>query len=116
VAVHTIFPGVEHRECMRHLWKNMTKHYKGPLFSQNMWAAAKTFTNNKYSYHMRKIEEKSPDALEWLDDNHPYIWSRSKFSKHCKVDYINNNLSESFNNWVSKTKDMHIVQMLDKIR
>jgi hypothetical protein len=42
----------------------MKKHYKGPLFSQNIWAAAKTFTNTKYNYHMRKIEEKSPDALE----------------------------------------------------
>jgi hypothetical protein len=101
---------------MRHLWKNMKKHYKGHLFSQNMWAAAKSFTIDKYNYYMGKIEEKGLDALEWLDDHHPYIWSRSKFSEHCKVDYINNNLSESFNSWVSKTKDIHIVQMLGKIR
>jgi hypothetical protein len=82
---------------------------------QNMWATAKSFASDKYDYHMSKIEEKSPDALDWLDGNHPHIWSRSKFSE-CKVDYINNNLSESFNSWVSKTKDMHIVQMLDHIR
>jgi hypothetical protein len=56
--------------------------------------------NNKYDYHMMKIQEKSHDALHWLDDNHPYIWSRSKFSEECKVDYINNNFSESFNSWV----------------
>jgi hypothetical protein len=80
VVVHMVFPGVEHRECMRHLWKNMKKHYKGSLFSQNMWTAAKTFTSTKYNYHRGKIEEKILDALEWLDDNHPYIWSRSKFS------------------------------------
>jgi hypothetical protein len=43
-------------------------------------------------------------------------WSRSKFLEEYKVDYINNNLSESFNSWVSKTKDMYIVQMLDQIR
>jgi hypothetical protein len=98
---------------MRHLWKNMKKHYKGSLFSQNMWAAAKSFTFDKYDYHMSKIEEKSPDALDWFDDNHPHIWSRSKFSEECKVDYINNNLLKSFNSWVSKIKDMHIVQMLD---
>jgi hypothetical protein len=94
----------------------MKKHYKGPLFSLNMWTTAKTFASNKYKYHMGNIEEKSPDPLEWLDDNHPYIWSGSKFSWHYKVDYINNNLSESFNSWMSNTKDMHIVQMLDKIR
>jgi hypothetical protein len=55
-------------------------------------------------YHMPKIEEKSLDALDWLDDNHPHIWSKSKFSEECKVDYINNNLSKNFNSWVSKTK------------
>jgi hypothetical protein len=44
------------------------------------------------------------------------MWSRSKFSDLCKVDYINNNLSESFNSWVPKTKDMKVVDMLGNIR
>ncbi|XP_062186670.1 uncharacterized protein LOC133890252 [Phragmites australis] len=82
-AVDDVYPGVEHRECMRHLWKNMKKKYYGPLFAQNMWAAAESFTIDKFNYHMGKIEEKSPDALS------------------C---------------WVSKTKDMQIVDMHDKIR
>jgi hypothetical protein len=94
----------------------MKKFYKGSLFSQNMWTTAKSFTSNKYDYHMSKIEEKSHDSLDWLDYNHPHIWSRSKYLEECKVDYINNNLSESFNSWVAKIKDMHIVQMLDHIR
>lgn len=83
MAVHAVFSGVEHRECMRHLWKNMKKHYQGFLFSHNMWAAAKSFTIDKYNYHMGKIEKKSPDALAWLDDHHPHIWSRSKFVEDC---------------------------------
>jgi hypothetical protein len=65
---------------------------------------------------MGKIEEKDPDALGWLDENHPFIWSRSKFSQDCKVDYINNNPSECFNSWVSKTKDFQVIEMHDKIR
>jgi hypothetical protein len=101
---------------MRHLWKNMKKYYYGPLFSQNMWATAKCFTIEKYNYHMGKIEEKAPYALAWLDDNHPFVWTRSKFSEESLVDYINNNLSECFNSWISKVKDQQIVNMLDKIR
>jgi hypothetical protein len=97
LVVHDVYPGVEHRECMMHLWNNMKKHYYGPLFSQNMWVATKCFTVEKYNYHMRKIEKKAPDALRWLDDNHPFISTRSKFSEESKVDYINNNLSECFN-------------------
>jgi hypothetical protein len=109
-----VYPSVEHMECKRHLWKNMKKHYYGPLFSQNMWAAAKCFTIEKYNYHMGKIEEMASDGLRWLDDNHPFIWTRSKFSKESKVDYINNNPFECFS-WISKLKDQQIVDMLDKI-
>jgi hypothetical protein len=65
---------------------------------------------------MGKIQEKCPKAIAYLDENHPYLWSRSKFSDQCKVDYINNNLSECFNNWVRKCKDLQILEMHDMIR
>jgi transposase-like protein len=116
LVVGDMYHRAEHRECMRHLWKNMKKHFVGPLFTQNMWAAAKSFTTDRYNCHIGKIEEKSPIALDWLDEKHPYIWTRSKFSEDSNVDYINNNLSECFNSWVSKIKDQHIVDMHDKIR
>jgi transposase-like protein len=105
LTVADVYPRVEHRECMRHLWKIMKKSYSGDLYGKNMWCAAKSFTISKYNYFIGKIEENDPKAIEWLDENHPYVWSRSKFSEDCKIDYINNNLSESFNSWVSKTKN-----------
>ncbi|EEE62772.1 hypothetical protein OsJ_17575 [Oryza sativa Japonica Group] len=71
-AVDDVYLGVEHREF------------------------AKSFTNVKFTYHMDKIKEGCPEALTWLDDNHPYIWSRSKFSEECK--------------------DRQIVDLLDTIR
>ena len=65
---------------------------------------------------MGKLQEKWHQAIAYLDENHPYLWSRSKFSNQCKVDYINNNLSESFNNYVRKVKDLQILKMHDMIR
>ena len=94
----------------------MKKKFSGDLYGKNMRFTAKSFTISKFNYFMGKIEEKDPSAIEWLDENHPYMWTRSKFSEDCKVDYINNNLSECFNNWVSKTKNFQIVEMLDHIR
>jgi hypothetical protein len=83
---------------MRHLWKNMKKNGYGiEFYGKNMWCAAKSFTSDKFNYFMSKIEEKYPGILVWLDENHPFIWSGSKLSEDCKVDYINNNLSECFN-------------------
>ena len=85
-VVDDVYPGVEHRECMRHLWKNLKKSYSGDLYGKNMWCAAKSFTILKFNYFLDKIEEKDSKAIEWLDENHPYVWSRSKFSEYCKVD------------------------------
>jgi hypothetical protein len=73
-------------------------HYD-PLFSQNMWTAAKCFTIEKYNYHMGKIEKKATYAIAWLDDNHPFVWTISKFSEKYNVDYTNN-ISKCFNSWI----------------
>jgi hypothetical protein len=82
VAVEDVYRGVEHRECMRHLWKNMKKNgFNGELYGKNMWCAAKSFTSDKFNYFMSMIEEKDPNALSWLDENHPSVWSRSKFNE-----------------------------------
>ena len=68
-AVDDVYPGVEHRECMRHLWKNFKKFYYGELFNYNMWPAAKSYTIEKFNWHMARIQEKCPDAIAYLDEN-----------------------------------------------
>ena len=54
-AVQDVYPGVEHRECMRHLWKNFKKYDSSVLFNYNMRPAAKACTIEKFNWHMRKI-------------------------------------------------------------
>jgi hypothetical protein len=71
--VDDVYPGVEHRECMRHLWKNFKKQYYGDLYNYNMWPAAKTCVIEKFNWHMARIQEKAPDAIAYQDENHPYL-------------------------------------------
>ena len=35
-VVEAVLPGVEHRECMRHLVHNFTKKFKGNVFTDNL--------------------------------------------------------------------------------
>jgi hypothetical protein len=53
---------------MRHLWKNFKKSYYGPLFNYNMWSADKSYTIEKFNWHMARIQEKCPEAIAFLDE------------------------------------------------
>ena len=115
IAVDLVFPGVEHRECMRHLAANFGKRFKGKLFDDNLWPASLTYSLKKHNYHVSQMYRK-PKVKPYMDEKHTKIWMRSKFNELCKVDYVNNNLAESFNAWVRKIKDLHVVDLLDRIR
>jgi len=116
-AVEKVFPGVEHRECMRHLAANFSKTFKGKIFDDNLWPTSLTCSLKKHNYHLRQLHAANhPKVKDWFEKGHTKLWARSKFNEVCKVDYVNNNLAECFNAKVRKIKGLHLVEMLDKIR
>jgi hypothetical protein len=115
-AVKIVFPHAEMRECFRHLMDNMKKYYSGDVYAKNMWPAARTYTPHKFNYFFDKVLAASPSVQKWLDEHHPFLWARSKFSDDIKCDYINNNLAESWNSWIKDTKDLPVHCMADAIR
>jgi hypothetical protein len=57
-----------------------------------------------------------PRVKIYMDNHHKKVRAKSKFNEACKVDYVNNNLAESFNSWFRKIKGLHLVDILDKIQ
>ena len=96
-AVKKEFPGIEHRECMRHLWTNFRKKYRGEVFDKNMWPAARAYRCERFDFHFGQIIYACPDVVGYLNEHHNHLWSRSMLSTEIKCDYVNNNLAECFN-------------------
>ena len=92
VAVDNVFPGVEHRECMRHLAANFMKKFKGKVYTDNLWPASLTCSVKKHNYHLRQLYM-NPKVKEYLETHHSKLWSRSQFSELSKFDYVHNNLA-----------------------
>lgn len=65
---------------------------------------------------MDQIKEACPAAYEYLEVHHPRAWTRSKFSEACKIEYVCNNLAESFNAWISDIKGLPIIDLVNKLR
>jgi hypothetical protein len=107
-AVHNVFQGdAEHREYFRHLDGDVLKY---------MWPCAWACTARRLQWLWDRIAENCPAAIPYLQAEHKQLWSQVKFSGECKVDYVNNNISKSFNNWIKETKGFSMDVLMDTIR
>ncbi|XP_039146853.1 uncharacterized protein LOC120284116 [Dioscorea cayenensis subsp. rotundata] len=88
-AICRVYPSVEHRTCVGHMYKNFKKKFRGESLQRSVWVVARSYTE---------------------------IWSRSQFSTVCKCEYITNNISESFNAWVVEAREWPVLDLLDTIR
>ncbi|CAH1437875.1 unnamed protein product [Lactuca virosa] len=116
VAIMNVYPNVEHRECISHLYSNFKKHFRGDLFNTKLWAAAKTYRPTKHDRLLKEICDKNEDSIAYLNTNHKKIWSRSKIGTTSKCDYITNNVSETFNSWIGKLHYKPVLDFLGAIR
>ena len=57
VVVDNVFPGVEHRECMRHLAANFWKKFKGKVCADNLWPASLTCSEEARLSHEAVIQK-----------------------------------------------------------
>lgn len=76
----TVFPGADHRFCVKHMQSNMVAAgFKGTAMRQAPWKAAKATTRTQYIRRMEAISELDIDAIKWLEDKNPPEWNRSHF-------------------------------------
>lgn len=75
-AISNVFTdGVEHRECMLYLWRNLKKKFRGPIIDKNMWPATKTCNQTVFQGHMSLIASSCPELMQWMYTYHPHKWS-----------------------------------------
>jgi hypothetical protein len=115
-GVSTVFPYAEHRECMWHLVQNFKKKYSGKIFEDHLWASSYSWSPYMFEKHYQAMAEAKPEAMKYLQNTHKKLWTRSQFSTLSKVDYVTNNLAESFNNWIKGEKVKHLDDLMDTIR
>jgi hypothetical protein len=81
-----------------------------------LWAAASSYTDIEFRYHMEEIKKLNPAAFKYLEKIDPSGWSRSWFSDYPKCDLLVNNISKCFNSYILKARDKPILTMLEMIR
>jgi hypothetical protein len=110
--VKAVFPHVEQRECFRYLMDNYVKRYAGV---EHMYPTTRAYRKVVHEHHKATVR-RNPKICEWLDTYHSLLWYRSGFNPTIKCDYMTNNMTESFNNWIKDIKDLPVCELTDKLR
>ncbi|KAH7835706.1 hypothetical protein Vadar_029032 [Vaccinium darrowii] len=107
---------VEHRFCLRHMYANFSKTYRGKELKDMFWGAASAYTKPEFEEHMEILKSANKDAHEWMVREVPEVWARSFYNPRSKVNRMDNNMREEFNNWIQEARDMPILTMLETIK
>ncbi|KAK9209718.1 hypothetical protein WN944_002086 [Citrus x changshan-huyou] len=115
-ALDRVFPRAMRRYCCRHIYANFKLKFPGILLRNEFWAACRSGNQVEFNNHMAEINSISHAAHRWLLQIPVTCWAKHCFSTQTKCSHVTNNMTESFNNWISSFRGMPIVRMLEEIR
>jgi hypothetical protein len=115
-GVSTVFLYAEHRECMWKLVQNFKKRYSGKIFEDHLWASSYSWSPYMFEKHYQAMAEAKPKAMKYVQQEHKKLWTKSQFGTISKVDYVTNNLAESFNHCIKGEKVKNLDDLMDTIR
>ncbi|KAL9680483.1 hypothetical protein QQ045_018362 [Rhodiola kirilowii] len=115
-ALKDLTPGSEHRLCVRHLYANFSKIYKGKELKDAMWSCARASTLNQHKEAMEFLKELDKDAFAYLEKLDKTTWCRHAFKYYALSDSLCSNISECFNAFIKTARDQPIISCLETIR
>ena len=115
-TMELLFPTIEHRFCVKHIYNNFKLNFKGLELKATLWRCAATTIVKEFEKRMQDMKELDEEAWEYLADIQPTQWTKSHFTPRAIFDCYVNNLSESFNSMILEARDKPVIAMLEWIR
>ena len=111
-----VMPGVHHRFCIWHLWRNFSKQWKDKQLKGMVWECARSTTINQFKANMERLKAKNEKAWTYLDKWPKESWTKAYSSEWPKVDNICNNACEIFNGKIAQFRGKLILTSAEEIR
>lgn len=87
----------------------------GIEYKKLLWTVASASTQVHFERHMTKLKEFNENAYNWVMQHDSHTWARCFFSTHTKFDALQNNICESFNAYIRKTRGLPILKIFECI-
>ncbi|GJU98348.1 mutator type transposase [Tanacetum coccineum] len=84
-AIASVFPSAEHMYCVRHIHENMKSQFKGGVYKEMLWNAAKATFKGEFKKKMGELKSINYDAYDWLMKIPLKQWIRAYFLDRAKL-------------------------------
>nr|GEW86748.1 transposase, mutator type [Tanacetum cinerariifolium] len=64
-AIASVFQSAEHRYCVRHIHENMKSQFKGGVYKEMLWNAAKATSVGEFKKKIGELKSFNSDAYDW---------------------------------------------------
>nr|KAJ0186252.1 hypothetical protein LSAT_V11C900478630 [Lactuca sativa] len=108
-AIAILFPYAESRYCVRHIWDNMRKQWRGKPFEDLLWTCATATHVQQFNKGMEELKKLNKDCYEWLKKIPPQHWSRSHFTEDYRSVFCGNGKYQVSGPWMDQCA-MDVVQ------
>ena len=116
-AVESLLPYAEHRNCATHIHANWKKKGHSTMMLKNMfWKAVKCTTPHEFEWIMRQMEAMKSQAAHDFQAVGVQNFYRAFISMQTTSPTNDNNVCESFKNYILQSRSMPIIDMLEYIR
>ncbi|KAL6519612.1 hypothetical protein OROMI_032888 [Orobanche minor] len=114
-AIETYLGECSQRSCFRHIFKNMSKYWRGDNIRLKAYICAQSYTEVHFQNNLTKLEEAASGSSQYLMEIGQSLWCRAFFDKVCKSDHLTNNFTESFNKFIKETRDKPICSLVMEV-
>ncbi|XP_037476033.1 uncharacterized protein LOC119353513 [Triticum dicoccoides] len=115
-AVNELVPHAEHRMCARHIYANWRKEHRDKVFQKMFWACAKSSDRSQFNYNRAKLAQNTVQGARDMMKTAPEHWCRAYFRIGSFCDSVENNMCESFNNAIMRSRFYPVVTAMEIIR
>ncbi|KAL8527800.1 hypothetical protein ACS0TY_005578 [Phlomoides rotata] len=115
-AIANLAPLAEHRNCARHVYCNWKKEFKGETLKRCFWQAVNCTNPETHKNALVEMRTENEAAYKDFIERETYRFCKAHISDMPKSDMIDNNIAETFNAYILKSRTKHIIDMLEEIR
>ncbi|XP_055961885.1 uncharacterized protein LOC126683489 [Mercurialis annua] len=115
-AIRKVVSYAEHRNCARHIYANWKKKHKDPELKRLFWKAVNCTNLAEFESVLDMIKAEKTSAYDDFMKQLENIFCKAFVRPHSKCDAITSNLVETFNGYISKSRQLQAINMLEDIQ